>query len=215
MTPFELSLQHDLEVERQRFDSDWLFKWYGMTYEGGQTNVEDFKGGRIAYGGILFEGSPPLVFWNAVERYLVQQVHKAFQRWEKETVTYSEPVRRASLERTGGLVRAFVATVVQKAVTTDQALRGRGTPKTDIPHGSSGAQTGANAAIHKLTKAHLELLPVVKAEEPLTVGRGFVDAESPRALWKWIEDFYSNNKGLIWLIGLLIAAAPFVLRYLL
>jgi hypothetical protein len=176
VTPFELSLQHDLDVERQRFDSDWLFKWYGMTYAGGKTDVEDFKGGRISYGGILFEGSPPLVFWSAVERYLVQQVHKAFQRWEKETVTYAEPVRRASLERTAGLVRAFVATVVQKAIKTDQALRGRGTPKTDLPHGSSGAQTGANAAVHKLTKAHMELLPSDKPEERQTLRRRIGEA---------------------------------------
>jgi hypothetical protein len=176
MTPFELSLQHDLNVEQQRFDSDWLFKWYGMTYEGGTTDVEDFKGGRITYGGILFEGTPPLVFWNAVERYLLKQVHASFQRWDQETASYPAAARRPCLERTEGLIRAFVATVVQRAVKTDQALRGRGTPKTDMPAGSSEAHAQANAAIHQLALAHMTMIPSVQLKGPETVARKIGEA---------------------------------------
>jgi hypothetical protein len=33
MTPFELYLESELNVEWQRFANDWLFKWHGMTYE--------------------------------------------------------------------------------------------------------------------------------------------------------------------------------------
>ena len=36
MTPFELSLEKDLKIEWQRFASDGLFKWLGMTYEKGR-----------------------------------------------------------------------------------------------------------------------------------------------------------------------------------
>lgn len=34
VTPFELWLERELDVERQRFDNQWLFKWHGMTYPG-------------------------------------------------------------------------------------------------------------------------------------------------------------------------------------
>jgi hypothetical protein len=54
MTPFELSVEHDLNIEQQKFANDWLFKWHGMTYEGGSTDVDDFRGGRIRYRGIKF-----------------------------------------------------------------------------------------------------------------------------------------------------------------
>ena len=37
MTPFELSLSHELDIERQRFGNDWLFKWYN-------TNTADGSG---------------------------------------------------------------------------------------------------------------------------------------------------------------------------
>lgn len=176
MTPFELSLQHDLKVEQQRFDSDWLFRWYGMTYEGGQTDVEDFKGGRITYGGNLFEGSPQLIYWAAIERYLLKQVHDCFQCWDKETIAYPTPMRRASLERTEGIVRGFVSGIVQRAIKTDQALRGRGTPKMDVPAGSSGAHTQANAAIHRLARAHRAMIVPAQTEEPITLPRKIVGA---------------------------------------
>lgn len=31
MTPFELTLQSELDVEWQRFANKWLFPWHGMT----------------------------------------------------------------------------------------------------------------------------------------------------------------------------------------
>jgi hypothetical protein len=42
MTPFELYLEGELNIEWQRFANEWLFKWHGMTYEGGVTDVDDF-----------------------------------------------------------------------------------------------------------------------------------------------------------------------------
>jgi hypothetical protein len=67
MTPFELSLENDLNVEWQRFANDWLFKWHGMTYEGGKTDVDDFRGGRIRYAGIAFGHQQQQIFWQAIE----------------------------------------------------------------------------------------------------------------------------------------------------
>jgi hypothetical protein len=36
----------------------------------------------------------------------------------------------------------------------------------------------------------------------------------PLSYWKWIETFYSNNKGLIWFGGILIAIVSAVLHFL-
>ena len=42
MTPFELSLESELNIELQKFANDWFFKWHGMTYAGGVTDVGRF-----------------------------------------------------------------------------------------------------------------------------------------------------------------------------
>jgi hypothetical protein len=99
MTPFELSLENDLHIEWQRFANDWLFKWHGMTYDGGVTDVDDFRGGRIHYRGIKFGHQQQQVFWEAVERYLIHKVHEIFKRWETETAVYPAEIRLPSIDR--------------------------------------------------------------------------------------------------------------------
>jgi plasmid stability protein len=44
MTPFELSLGHELDIERQRFGNKWLFKWYCLNMEGRTVDVPSFDG---------------------------------------------------------------------------------------------------------------------------------------------------------------------------
>src|SRR5262245_44642975 len=100
MTPFELSLENELHVEWQRFANDWLFQWHGMTYEGGKTDVDDFRGGRIRYAGIKFEYQQQQIFWQAIERYLLQKVHEIYKRWDTETSSYSAAIRVAALDGT-------------------------------------------------------------------------------------------------------------------
>jgi hypothetical protein len=65
VTPVELSIDAELNVEIQRFANDWLFKWHGMTYEGGKTDVEDFRGGRIHFAGIKFGHQQQAIYWQA------------------------------------------------------------------------------------------------------------------------------------------------------
>jgi hypothetical protein len=98
MTPFELSLENDLHVEWQRFANDWLFKWHGMTYEGGVTDVDDFRGGRIHYGGIKFEYQQQQIFWQAIDRYLLQKIHEIFKQWDAATGTYPSKIRLMSID---------------------------------------------------------------------------------------------------------------------
>lgn len=169
MTPFELSLRNELDVERMRFGNEWLFKWHSINIEGRSVDVDRFDGGRISYGGIVFEGQPQAVYWRAIGRYLNGKVHAIFQKWDQETRAYPVAARRSSLDGTERLLWEFVANVVRHATETDQALRGRGHPKADVPRDASGAHTGANVEIHRLAKAHRELLPSETVEQELSM----------------------------------------------
>jgi hypothetical protein len=69
VTPVELSIEAELNLETQRFNNDWLFKWHGMTYEGGKTDVEDFRGGRIHLSGVTFGSQQQTIYWQAIDVY--------------------------------------------------------------------------------------------------------------------------------------------------
>ena len=177
MTPFELNLGHELDIERQRFDNEWLFQWHSIGSERHILDVPDFKGGRIVIGGRVFESQCQSMFWQALGRYLNGKVHEIFQRWDRETSPYPPAMRQSSLDGTERLLRQFVAAVMERANTTDQALRGDGTPKTDKAREGSGAHSHANVEILRLTQAHQALLPALPADDETTNWRGrLVDA---------------------------------------
>ena len=56
MTPFNLTIENELDIERQRFENKWLFPWHKLNMQGKHVDVEDFRGGRFHVGGIKFEG---------------------------------------------------------------------------------------------------------------------------------------------------------------
>ena len=81
MAPFELNLRNELEVERQRFANQWLFAWHNINIEGRTVRVDDFRGGQISVGGVVFQGQLQEIFWQAIERYLLRFVQATFARW--------------------------------------------------------------------------------------------------------------------------------------
>lgn len=176
MTPFELGLKHDLDIERRRFDSEWLFQWHNLNIEGQVVNVPSFDGGRIAAGGVLFQGQPQSLYWQAIERYLKGKVHEVFQKWDQDTRSYLAGLRSSSLQGTERLLTEFVAGVARRALETDQALRGRGTPATDKPAEGSAAHSGANVEIHRLALAHRSLLLTENTVSEPTLRKRVVDA---------------------------------------
>jgi hypothetical protein len=158
-----------------------------MTYEGGKTDVDDFKGGRIHYAGIVFGYQQQEIFWQAVGRYLAQKAHEVFRRWESETSAYPMDKRLVSLDGTGRITETFARKVLSRARETATAVsRGK------LDMGYSPALQ-AIAEVSRLTQAHRDLLQGAAA---------ISDAPPPKGIWKWIEDFYANNKGLIWLSGI-------------
>jgi hypothetical protein len=176
MTPFELSLGHDLDIERQRFGNEWLFKWYCLNMEGRTVDVPSFDGGRITIGGVLFQSQAQSIYWQSIGRYLNGKVHETFQKWDQDTRSYPAGLRLSSLDGTEMLVRQFVASVARQALETDRALRGRGSPVTDTPIEGSGMHSGANVEILRLAQSHRALLPAVNSGAEPSVWRRFVDS---------------------------------------
>ncbi len=165
MTPFELTLQSELDVEWQRFANQWLFPWHGMTYQGGVTDVEDFRGGRIRYSGIKFGGQQQQIYWQAIGRYLNQKVHETFKRWDEATREYPSELRKSSLSGTSNCLHGFTATIIRHATDTDRRLRGQGSPQKVEPFDAKGRHAEADAEIERLKTAHLALLPEEKSPE--------------------------------------------------
>jgi hypothetical protein len=194
-TPFGLSLESDLSIEWQKFANDWLFKWHGMTYQGGITDGEDVRGGRIHYGGIKFGDQQQQVFWQAVDRYLMKKIHDVFKQWETGTAAYPANMRRNSIDGTERSLRRFVHQILQHSVDTDRRLRGSGYPQNIEVFDVSNSMTKAEAEIFRLSQAHRALLDEAAKDEPRNISRK-----------QQIENFFSNNKGIMAAIGLLIAA---------
>jgi hypothetical protein len=201
VTPFELSLESDLQVEWQRFANGWFFKWHGMTYEGGATDVDDFRGGRIHYVGIKFGHQQQQVFWQAVGRYLNQKIHEVFKRWDTETAMYPEHIRLPSIDGTERMLKQFVARIVAHGVDTDRRLRGSGYPESVSAYDGAHVEGPAMAEIGQLAHAYRNVLAeqnrkeVPKPLSPLTRSA------------KWIDESYAKHPGLIWLGGGIASAA--------
>jgi hypothetical protein len=203
MTPFEIWLENELNVEWQSFANGWFFKWHGMTYEGGVTDVDDFLGGRIHYGGIKFGYQQQQVFWQAVDRYLYQKIHEIYNRWDAETKSYPLDLRKSSLEGMGRNLSKFAARITQKGMETDRALRGRGFPDSVPAYDTAGCRARAEAEIHWLEDAHRALIGKIEEAVPA------VPKLSRRHR---IEIFLSNNKGILSVIGILVAIILGVLK---
>jgi hypothetical protein len=127
-------------------------------------------------------------------------MHATFGRWDEETKTYPPNLRRTSLDATERLANMFVAGVIGRGIKTDQAVRGRGYPKTDTPYQTTGVNTAARAEIERLKTAHVTLI------------REAVVVES-KSWVKKVEEFFSSWRGILTAVGIVVAIAGLVLRF--
>lgn len=190
MTPFELALQNELDVEAQRFINKWLFIWHNYNIEGRVVDVEDFRGGNFHPGGGVFQGQIQELYWQAIGRYLSGKIHEIFRRWDDETRSYPADSRNSSLAGTEICARQFVAKIIKESTDTDRALRGRGYPDRIGQYNSTGYHSHANAEILRLVASHRALIENSAAKSlKLTLRRRF-------------EKLYAENRALIWLAGI-------------
>jgi hypothetical protein len=203
VTPVELSIEAELNLETQRFNNDWLFKWHGMTYEGGKTDVADFRGGRIHFSGIKFGYQQQTIYWQAIDAYLRQKTHAVFKQWDADTQSYPLAARRASIDGVEQTLKRFVARILSLSLETDKRLRG-----SEIPHVPSGDQTYSAGEVSYLAAAHRALIDqAIEEQKPKVV----VTISRKQKL----EEFFSNHKGIMGAIGLLVAAIGLATKYLL
>jgi hypothetical protein len=120
--------------------------------------VEDFRGGRIHYGGITFGHQQQQIFWQALERYLLQQVHDLFKKWDVETKEYPLVTRLRSIDGVSQKIRTFVQQVNVRAVETDRRLRGKGYPGSVQPFNPAIQMSRAEAEVLRVAEAHRQLL---------------------------------------------------------
>jgi len=178
MTPFEVRLEREIEMEQLRFANEWLFPWHNLR---NSIDVDNFNGGRIRLGGIKFGGQQQSIYWQAIGRYLTGNAHSTFLKWDEETKDYSAEQRRASLEGTCRMMKVLTAGVIGKAIKTDRALRGEGYPKSDTPHQVAQVQARALSEIERLKTAHIGMI----AEAP----------SKKRGLWRIFWDSVNLRPG--------------------
>jgi hypothetical protein len=200
VTPVELSIDAELIVEIQRFDNDWLFKWYAMTYEGGLTDVEDFRGGRIRLGGVTFGSQQQDIYWQAIDRYMRQKVHAVFKQWDAETKDYPLATRRASIDGVEQSLHRFVTQILQRSLATDKRLRKGGNP---VAHSRPAGQGGVGGEVAYLAAAHRALIDqAIEEQKPKPA--------VPISRKQKIEDFFSNHRGIMGAIALVVAVIGLV-----
>jgi hypothetical protein len=124
----------------------------------------------------VFQGQAQSIYWQAIGRYLNGKVHETFQKWDQDTRSYPGNLRSSSLDGTERLLGQFVASVARRALETDRALRGLGSPATDTPIEGSGTHSAANVEIFRLAQAHRALLPALNSDAQPSLWRRFVDS---------------------------------------
>ena len=173
-----------------------------MTYEGGLTDVEDFQGGRIRLG-VTFGAQQQAIYWQAIDLYMRQKVHAVFKEWDVGTQSYPTATRRSSIDGVEQSLGRFVVSTLQHALETDKRLRGSGNP---VGHHLPPGQGGVGAEVGRLAMAHRALIDRATADQ-------IPKMETQRSYWKWLETFYTNNKGLIWFVGVAIAIGSFAVHF--
>lgn len=105
--------------------NEWFFKWHFIGKEG-PVEIESFNGKPIYYGGVKFFGSPRLVYWDTIQRYLRKKVASTFDDLENELQKYPVEIRLAALSEAKFIVGAFAAKIRRTAIEKDRILRGNG-----------------------------------------------------------------------------------------
>jgi hypothetical protein len=203
-TPFEISLVHTLGQDSIRMANDWFFKWHNINIPDRVVDVEDFYGGRIHVGGIVFQGQIQQIYWSSVSKHLVDSVHKSFRQWETECAAYPRNLKLSALNALETALNGYIVRVMETAVRTDQALRGRGNPASAPAYNSSGTHSRANVEVVRLKAAHLALIPPaeVTAKPPL-----------PRRLLRAVEEHFTRWRGVYTGVGILIAVVGLAVKF--
>src|SRR5439155_1513350 len=114
--------------EYSRMDSQWFFRWHNLNIANRIVDVDDFKGGRIQTGGVLFDGSAELIYWETISRYFLNKINDVFERAEHEIRVTSCIHATPIAEETAQLLRSYCQRIFRHAIDTARRVKGRGFP---------------------------------------------------------------------------------------
>jgi hypothetical protein len=125
MTPVAGRLAISLEAETRRMHNEWFFKWHFIG-EQRVTEIDNFRGGYIRYGGIKFSGTARLVYWDTIAFYLRKKISDLFDQVEEAIKDYPIELRPAGIAECQSLISGFTTMIKNAAIEKDQILRGDG-----------------------------------------------------------------------------------------
>ncbi|PZP83500.1 MAG: hypothetical protein DI582_10905 [Azospirillum brasilense] len=105
--------------------NQWFCKWHYIKEQRG-VQVDGFDGRKISLGGIDYSGTAIDVYWDAIQRYLLQKVDALFTQLEEELKQYPLDVRVRALNESEGLIISFANKIRRDAAKKDRVLRGDG-----------------------------------------------------------------------------------------
>lgn len=201
-TTYALRLRGDLDHESQRMTNEWFFLWYQI---GGDRTIEidGFDGRKITYSGIDYWGSPRIVYWSTIQRYLQKVAAEKYDALELALQSIPSRQRKTAVSETKLLLSSFARTIMTVATAQDRIMRGNGDdfPPLDVDQ----AQTITGLILQKIDErsralerhfqfdSRFRMIEERLGEYPnisklvLGLGTGGLIAAAAGAIFRWIS----------------------------
>jgi hypothetical protein len=203
MTPIGLRLFDSLNDEYLRMLNEWFFKWHSTRRSHG-VEIDSFLGKPIFYGGLKFDGSARLVYWDTIRRYLRKKIGTIFDSLEEELDKYPPKIRAEALTEARWVVSQFAAKIRRAAIEKDRILRGNGIefpPEHDAGHWEGCGTGDIEGRVEGLRQIYCDLeqdVPTATTKlsdavilRPTFIGMG-IDLQKA---WSWVHDKWRGARG--------------------
>jgi hypothetical protein len=185
-------IRERVELEFQKLEKEKVTPWIFMP-SGKPFRLTNFFGKEINYSGVGFEGSPRTVFWKGfIQPFLQDIVSRSFSETRNFCLTHNVEPKRP-MEETAVLLKAGIKEIYRRMSDIDQRLRGKGQPNSVSKYEPETEIALFEAFIEERFSAERALTPKKR---------------------KTLNTFYEEQKFWFWFIGIVIAAAGVLLKFL-
>jgi hypothetical protein len=125
VTPTATRLQARLDERRRWFQNEWFFKWHFIGKDG-PVSIESFDGRGIHLGGIMFDGSARLTYWDTVTRGVRKEITEQFAWVDEEVRKYTAETALRAIDECARELATFARIIRREAIKKDRILRGDG-----------------------------------------------------------------------------------------
>jgi hypothetical protein len=199
--PFVFSLDQRLSEELRHFKNNWFFKWHFIG-ENRETRIDAFDGSEIVYGGLTFDGSPRLVYWEALARYAAKEEARTFADIENELRSRGSSATPDLVSQAAAALEAHLRAVADYAVVRDRILRrGKNQLRSDFIEPEPDYFRWHHIARVAKISARSKSLIHYHAEE----GGGFSPRSSGFNLWSFIKEDHQAISIIIAVIAAIVS----------